>query len=80
MRQQTEAAIQTADVILLMIDARAGVTPMDEHFAKLLRKANKRVTLLANKAEGRAADAGLYEPLSSVLVSRLLCLPNMDLA
>ena len=61
MRQQTEAAIQEADVILLMIDARAGVTPMDEHFAKLLRKANKKVTLLANKAEGRAADAGLYE-------------------
>lgn len=61
MRQQTEAAIQTADIILLMIDARAGVTPMDEHFAQLLRKANKKVTLLANKVEGRAAEAGLFE-------------------
>ncbi|MCZ4270985.1 ribosome biogenesis GTPase Der [Maritalea porphyrae] len=61
MRQQTEAAIQEADVILMMIDARAGVTPMDEHFAKLLRKAGKKVTLLANKVEGRAAEAGLFE-------------------
>jgi len=61
MREQTEAAIQEADVILFMIDARSGVVPMDEHFAKLLRKANKKVTLLANKVEGRAADAGLYE-------------------
>ncbi|MGI9463351.1 MAG: ribosome biogenesis GTPase Der [Aestuariivirgaceae bacterium] len=61
MRQQTEAAIDQADVCLFMIDARAGVTPMDEHFAALLRKHGKPVILLANKVEGKAAEAGLME-------------------
>lgn len=61
MRAQTEAAIVEADVILFMIDARTGVTPLDERFAQLLRKANKRVHLVANKCEGRAAEAGLNE-------------------
>jgi len=64
MRLQTEAAINEAEVILFMIDARAGVTPLDERFAQLLRKANKRVHLIANKAEGRAAHAGLMEAFS----------------
>lgn len=61
MREQTEAAIDEADLILFMIDARAGVTPMDKHFAQLLRKSNKPVHVVANKAEGKAADAGIYE-------------------
>ena len=61
MRQQTELAIREADVILFMIDARAGVTPLDERFAQVLRKSGKNVHLLANKAEGRAAEAGLME-------------------
>ena len=64
MRQQTEAAIAEADLIFLMIDARAGVTPQDERFAQLLRKANKPVHLLANKAEGRAANIGVAEAWS----------------
>jgi GTPase len=64
MRQQTEIAIRDADVILFMIDARAGVTPLDERFAQVLRKAGKEVHLLANKAEGRAADSGLMEAYS----------------
>lgn len=64
MRAQTEAAIAEADIILFMIDARAGVTPLDERFGQLLRKANKRVNLIANKAEGRAAEAGLNEAWS----------------
>ncbi len=64
MRQQTEAAIREADVILFMIDARAGVTPLDERFGQVLRKAGKEVHLVANKAEGRAADAGLTEAWS----------------
>ena len=54
MRQQTQAAITEADVTLLVFDARAGVTPMDEHFARLIRKSKKPVILIANKAEGRA--------------------------
>lgn len=61
MRKQTEMAIAEADVILFMIDARAGVTPTDEHFARLLRRANKDIHLIANKAEGKAADPGLME-------------------
>ncbi len=64
MRAQTEAAIDQADVILFMIDARAGVTPLDERFGQLLRRANKPVHLVANKAEGRAAEAGLMEAWS----------------
>jgi GTPase len=61
MRQGTELAISEADVILFMIDARAGVTPLDERFAQVLRKSGKEIHLIANKAEGRAADPGLLE-------------------
>ena len=61
MRQQTELAIREADIILFMIDARAGVTPLDERFAQVLRKAGKPVHLVGNKAESGAAEAGLVE-------------------
>jgi GTP-binding protein len=61
MRRQTERAIAGADLALFMIDARAGVTPVDRHFAAWLRKAGKPVVVVANKAEGRAGDAGLVE-------------------
>jgi GTP-binding protein len=64
MRQQTELAIREADVILFMIDARAGVTPLDERFAQVLRKSGKDVRLIANKAESRAAGPGLMEAYS----------------
>lgn len=61
MRRQTEAAIAEADIILFMIDARAGVTPLDQRFAQLLRKAGTEIHLVANKAEGRAAEPGIAE-------------------
>jgi GTP-binding protein len=61
MREQTEIAIRDADVILFLIDARAGVLPLDESFAALLRRADKPVVLAANKVEGRAGDVGLTE-------------------
>jgi GTP-binding protein len=61
MRAQTEAAIADADVILFLVDARVGVTPLDEAFAGLLRRADKPVVLAANKAEGRAGDVGINE-------------------
>ena len=61
MTKMSEAAIDEADVCLFMIDVRSGLTPMDEHFASLLRKRDKPVILLANKAEGRASEAGIYE-------------------
>ena len=64
MRSQTEAAIDEADLVLFMIDARAGVTPLDEHFAALARASGKPLILIANKAEGRASDAGYYEAFS----------------
>ncbi len=64
MRQQTEAAIEEADVIFFMIDARAGVTPLDQTFGSLLRKSNKAVHLVANKAEGRAAEVGIMDGYS----------------
>ncbi|MGD9616768.1 MAG: ribosome biogenesis GTPase Der [Alphaproteobacteria bacterium] len=61
MRAQTERSLDLADVALLVIDARAGVTPADRHFARWLRRSGKPVVLVANKAEGRAALADLGE-------------------
>jgi len=61
MRQQTEAALVGADVALFVVDARAGVTPLDEEIARWLRQSTVPVVLVANKAEGRAGDAGLFE-------------------
>lgn len=61
MRQQTEAAIADSHAILFMIDARAGLTPVDEEFATLVRKTGKPVILVANKAESRKADAGYFD-------------------
>ncbi len=61
MRRQTEVALADADVALLLVDARAGVTPLDEQFARWLRRAPTPVLLVANKCEGRAALAGLGE-------------------
>lgn len=61
MRKQTDMAVEEADVALLLIDARAGVTPLDRHFADLLRKVKTPVILVANKCEGKAGDPGYYE-------------------
>ena len=61
MRAQTEAAIAEADMVLMLTDARVGILPEDELFARLLRKADVPVMLAANKAEGSAAEAGLNE-------------------
>lgn len=61
MTGQTMAAIRDADVILMMVDARAGILPTDSYFAGLVRESGKPVVLAVNKAEGRgiegAADA-----------------------
>ena len=61
MRKLTERAIAEADLCLFLIDARAGVTPTDEVLAELLRKREAEVILAANKAEGRAGNAGLLD-------------------
>ncbi len=64
MRAQTEAAIADADVILFVIDARAGILPADRPFAELVRRSGRPVILVANKAEGGAGMAGAYEAFS----------------
>ncbi len=61
MRAQTEAAIEMADAIFFMIDARVGLTPTDRYFADLVRRAGKPVIVLANKAEGKIGESGAYE-------------------
>ena len=61
MRQQTQAAVDMADVALFVIDARAGIVPLDEEIARWLRGSKTPVVLLANKAEGRSGDPGIYE-------------------
>lgn len=64
MRMQTQAAVEMADVALFMIDARAGITPLDEEIARWLRSADGTVVLVANKAEGRAGENGVLESLA----------------
>ena len=59
MRKQTEKAIEDADLVLFVIDARAGVTPTDTAFARLVRASGKPLILVANKAEGRQGTDGL---------------------
>ncbi len=62
MRAQSAAALEDATVALFVIDARAGVTEGDRHFARWLRsEARVPVIPVANKAEGRAGEAGLVE-------------------
>lgn len=61
MRAQTQAAVNSADVALFVIDARAGVVPLDEEIGRWLRGSKTPVILLANKAEGRAGESGVLE-------------------
>ena len=61
MRKQTEAAVRDADAALFMIDAREGLTPLDEEIARWLRVATTPVIVVANKAEGRAGESGAME-------------------
>ncbi len=60
MRQQSEAAVQQADLVLFLIDAREGVTPSDKVFAQLVRASGRPVIVVANKCEGRVGEAGFY--------------------
>ena len=60
MRQQTEAGIAMADIVLFMVDGREGVTALDHDLAAMLRATDRPVVLVANKTEGRGID-GFYE-------------------
>ena len=67
-REQTEMAIEEADVLVLVVDGMAGVTSADDDVARLLRRTNKPVLVAVNKAESKSADVsdfyrlGLGEP------------------
>ncbi len=61
MRKQTEASLAGADAALFVVDARAGLTPLDEEIARYLREQEVPVVVVANKAEGHAAEAGVIE-------------------
>src|SRR3546814_4765023 len=61
MRAQTIAAVREADAALFLIDARAGLTPLDEEIGRWLRSEATPVVLAANKAEGKAGESGILE-------------------
>ena len=61
MQEQTETAIDLADALMFVVDARVGLTPNDRAFADFARRANKPVLLLANKAEGKHGEIGAME-------------------
>ncbi|WP_158932902.1 ribosome biogenesis GTPase Der [Acidisphaera sp. S103] len=61
MRAGSQSAVSQADLVLFVLDARAGVTPQDEHFAQWLRRQGKPVLLVANKAEGRMATSSILD-------------------
>jgi GTP-binding protein len=61
MSAQAETAVDESDVVLFVIDARAGVTPTDREFASRVRRRGKPVILVANKAEGRGHEPALLE-------------------
>ena len=64
MRAQTEAAVRDADAALFLVDARDGLTPLDEKIGRWLRAESTPVILVANKAEGRASENGILEAFS----------------
>jgi len=64
MRKQSEQAIEAADLVLFVMDARAGVTGADSAFARIARNSGKPVVLVANKAEGRQGTDGVLDAFS----------------
>lgn len=67
MFDQTRIAIEDADLVLFVIDAREGVTPYDHELANILRRQNKPIIVIANKCEGRHGEAGYAEAMSLAL-------------
>src|SRR4051812_14757313 len=61
MRAGSASAVEQADLVLFVIDARAGVTPADSHFAQWLRRQGKPVLVVANKAEGRTVSCSILD-------------------
>jgi len=61
MRAGAETAVHQADLVLFVVDARAGLTPADRHFGRWLRRQGRPVLLVANKAEGRASESSVLD-------------------
>jgi GTP-binding protein len=61
MRKQTETAVRDSDAALFLIDAREGLTPLDEEIGRWLRASTTPVIVIANKAESRAGEAGILD-------------------
>ncbi len=61
MRAQTETAVEEADLVLFVMDARSGLLPDDRTFADMVRRKGKPVVLVANKAETRSSQGGMLE-------------------
>ena len=57
MTQAAEKAMAQADIVLFMVDGRAGITPQDEEIARQVRKVHKHVLLVVNKAEGNKTQS-----------------------
>ncbi len=61
MWEQTQKAINEADAVLFLFDARDGIQPYDEHLAGLVRQSDKPVILLGNKCEGKLQEDSIHE-------------------
>ncbi len=61
MRALSATAVAGADLVVFVVDARAGLTPADRHFAQWLRRQDRPILLVANKAEGRAGATALLD-------------------
>lgn len=64
MRLQTEKAIEESSAALFILDARIGVTPLDQRFAQMLRESGKPIIVVANKAESSAGEGGVLDAWS----------------
>ena len=64
MREQTQTAMRSATLILIVVDGRNGITPMDYHYGELVRRSGKDAILVVNKAESRAAESSLIDAYS----------------
>ena len=61
MRGQTEVAVQEADIVILMVDAKIGITPDDMDLCRWLRRKKSDIILVANKCESNASESGILE-------------------
>ena len=61
MRDQTEVAVQEADIVILMVDAKIGITPDDMDLCRWLRRKKSDIILVANKCESNASEGGILE-------------------